>query len=195
MMAAKKGKKLILIRNDLLEEAIRITAKEGKTVYAFTNEVFEQALKAYEMQTTPAELAEFYALMKLEKDSGATIIPVDLLNYMLTKLYKTDKEELLKKWYEAGHWCGKYLSIKSQTDDWTQTLEKLMKKCAWNITDFSISPQQENVNIKCVIPHFTLESTEAFTRFLEGAIHSAGYKTVKNEYLKGIILLTFKKQD
>jgi len=194
-MASKKGKKLILIRNDLLEEAIKITAKEGKTVYAFTNEVFEQALRAYEMQTTPAELAEFYALMKLEKDSGAAIIPVDLLNYMLTKLYKTDKEELLKKWYEAGHWCGKYLSIKNQTTDWMQTLEKLMKKCAWNITDFSISPQQENVNIKCVVPHFTLESTEAFTKFLEGAIHSAGYKTVRNEYLKGIILLTFRKQD
>jgi len=95
-MSSKKGKKLILIRNDLLDEAVKITSKEGKTVYAFTNEIFEQALKAYEMQTNPAELVEFYALMKLEKDSGATIIPIDLLNYMLTEMYKTDKEELLK---------------------------------------------------------------------------------------------------
>lgn len=147
------------------------------------------------MQTNPAELLEFYALMKLEKDSGATIVPIDLLDYMLTKMSKTDKEELLKKWYEAGHWCGKYLSIKNQPDDWVQTFEKLVKKCTWNVSDFSISRQQGHMNIKCIAPHFALESTEALTKFLEGAIHSAGYKTVKNECLKGIILLTFKRPD
>ena len=194
-MSSKKGKKLILIRNDILEEAAKITSREGKTVYAFTNEIFEQALKAYEMQTSPAELVEFFTLMKLEKDSGTTIIPVDLLDYMLTKMYNTDKEELLKKWYEAGHWWGKYLSIKSQPDDWVQTFEKLVKKCAWNITDFSVNHQQGHTNVKCVAPHFALESTEALTKFFEGVMHSAGYKTVKNECLKGIILLTLKKPD
>lgn len=194
-MSSKKGKKLILIRNDLLDEAAKITSREGKTVYAFTNEIFEQALRAYEMQTTPAELVEFYALMKLEKDSGATIIPTDLLDYMLTKMHKTDKEELLKKWYEAGHWRGKYLSIKNQPYDWIQTFEKLVQKCAWNISDFSMNRQQGHLNIKCVAPHLTLESTEVLTKFLEGAIHSAGYETIKNECLKGIILLTLKKPD
>jgi len=76
-----------------------------------------------------------------------------------------------------------------------QTFEKLIRKCAWNVSDFSINRQQGNMNIKCVVPHFALESTEALAKFLEGAIHSAGYKTVRNEYLKGIILLTFKRQD
>lgn len=105
-MSSKKGKKFILVRDDLLQEIIKVTAKEGKTVYAFTNEVFEQALKAYQMQTNPAEILQFYIFMKLEKDRGVCIIPIDLLNYMMQKLYKTEKEDLLQKWYDSGLWYG-----------------------------------------------------------------------------------------
>jgi len=194
-MPSKKGKKLILIQEDLLGEVLKITAREGKTVFAFTNEVFEQALKAYEMQTTPTELVEFYTLMKLEKDRGAMIVPIDLLNTLTKTSYDTDKEDLLQKWYECGLWYGKYLSIKSQTENWFQVFEKLMRKCAWNISDFSITTQGENVNVKCVSPSLTIESTEAFAKFLEGTMHSANYKIVKNDRLKGMILLNFKKQE
>jgi len=193
-MSSKKGRRLILIRNDLLEDIIKITAREGKTVFAFANEVFEQALKAYEMQTNPAELLEFYTLMMMEKDRGAVIIPIDLLNYLIERLHKTDKEDLLKKWYDCGLWYGKYLSIKSQTENLLPTFEKLMKKCAWNVSDFSIITRGENISIKCVSPHFTMESTEAFMKFLEGVLHSSGHKTVKNEWLKGMILLDFTRQ-
>ena len=190
----KKGKKLILIRDDLLEEIIKITAKEGKTVFAFTNEVFEQALKAYETKMSPGELLEFYTLMKLEKDSGTVIVPIEVLNTMLQKSFETDKEDLLQKWYDSGLWLGKYLSIKSQAENWLATFEKLMKVCAWNISDFSVTTQGDDVNIKCVSPHFTVETTEAFKKFIEGTVHSANYNTAKNECLKGMILLNFKKQ-
>jgi len=194
-MPPKKGKKLILIRDDLLEQIIKITATEGKTVFAFTNEVFEQAVKAYEMNTSLGELLEFYTLMKLEKDRGTVIVPIELLNDLIQRSYETDKEDLLQKWFDCGLWFGKYLSIKSQAENWLPTLEKLMKTCAWNISDFSITTQGDNVNIKCVSPHFTKETTEAFRKFLEGTIHSANYRTVGNECLKGIILLKFKKQE
>jgi len=190
----KKGKKLILIRDDLLEEIVKITAKEGKTVFAFTNEVFEQAVKAYETKTSPEELLEFYRLMKLEKDRGTVIIPIELLNIMIQKSYETDKEDLLQKWYDAGLWQGKYLSIKSQEENWLQTFEKLMKICAWNISDFSLATQGDDVSVKCVSPHFTIETTEAFKKFIEGTVHSANYVTAQNECLKGMILLDFKKQ-
>ncbi len=191
----KKGKKLILIRDDLLEEIIKITAKEGKTVFAFTNDVFEQAVKAHEMKTSPEELLEFYKLMKIEKDTGTVIIPIELLNTMIQKSYETDREDLLKKWYDCGLWLGKYLSIKSEAENWLQTFEKLIKASAWNISDFSIATHRDNVSIKCVSPLFTKETTEVFGKFLEGTIHSANYETVSNEYLKGMILLNFKKQE
>lgn len=189
----KKGKRLILVRNDLLQEIIKITAREGKTVFAFTNDVFEQALKAYQMQTNPAEILQFYILMKLEKDRGVCIIPIDLLNYMMQKLYKTEKEDLLQKWYDSGLWYGKYLSVKFETENWLQIFERQMKKSAWNITDFSIAKREKSIHMRCICPYFTKESTEAFMKFLEGIMHSSNYKTLKNECLKGMILLQFKK--
>lgn len=188
-----KDKKLILIRNDLLQEVAKITAKEGKTVFAFTNEVFEQALKAHQMQTSLPEVLELYTLLQLEKDIGSVIITSDLLSYMTNKLYKTDKEELIKKWYEAGLWYGKYLSVKFPEENWLQIFEKLIKTCSWNVTDFAIADEGENIKIRCISPNFTSENTEVFQKFLEGALHSSDYKKLKNECLKGMILLEFKK--
>ncbi len=193
-MSSKKDKKLILVRNDLLKEIIKITAREGKTVFAFTNEVFEQALKAYQMQTNPAEILQFYTCMKLEKDRGICIIPIDLLNYMTQKLYTVEKEELLQKWYNSGLWYGKYLSVKIGTEDWLQIFEKQMKKSAWNITDFSIEKGGKSIHLRCICPYFSKEGTEAFMKFLEGIMHSSNYETLKNECLKGMILLQFKKR-
>lgn len=194
-MPSSKEKKLILVRNDLLKEIIKITAKEGKTVFAFTNEVFEQALKAHQMQTSLPEVLEFYMLSQLEKDVGSIIITSDLLNYMTKKLYKTDKEDLLKKWYDAGLWHGKYLSVKFPKENWIQIFAKLIKTCSWNITDFAIADEGENINIRCISPNFTSENTEVFQKFLEGVLHSSDYKTLKNERLKGMILLEFKKPE
>lgn len=194
-MPPKKGKKLILIRDDLLEEVIKLTAREGKTVFAFTNEVFEDAVKSYEAKTNPKELLEFYTLMKLEKDRGTVNVSIELLNSLIQKSYETDKEDLLQEWYDSGLWFGKYLSMKSQAENWLPTFEKLMKVCAWNMIDFSITAQGDNISIKCVSPHFTKETTEAFRKFLEGTIHSGNYKTLKNDCLKGLIALSFKKQE
>lgn len=190
-----KDKKLILVRNDLLQEVTKITAKEGKTVFAFTNEIFEQALKAHQMQTSLPEVLESYTLFQLEKNIGSVIITSDLLNYMTNKLYKTDKEELLKKWYDTGLWYGKYLSVKFPEENWLQIFEKLIKTCSWNVTDFAIADEGENIKIRCISPNFTSQNTEVFQKFLEGALHSSDYKKLKNEHLKGMILLEFKKPE
>ncbi len=192
-MSPKKYKRLILVRDDLLQEIIKITAREGKTVFAFTNEVFEQALEAYQMQTNPAEILQFYMFMKLEKDRGITIIPIDILNHMIQKLYSIEKEDLLQKWYDSGLWYGKYLSVKFQTENWLQIFENQMKRSAWNLTDFSMTKRGENVHIRCICPYFTKESTETFMKFLEGVMHSSNHRTIKNECLKGMIILQFKK--
>jgi len=192
-MSSRKDKRLILVRNDLLQEIIKVTAREGKTVFAFTNEVFEQALEAYQMQTNPAEILQFYIIMKLEKDRGICIIPIDLLNYMIQKLYMIEKEDLLQKWYDSGSWYGKYLSVKIEKENWLQIFEKQIKKSAWNITDFSIVEREKSIHLRCICPYFTKESTEAFMKFLEGIMHSSNYETIKNECLRGMILLKFKK--
>lgn len=187
-----KDRKLILVRRELLDEAISITAKEGKTLFAFTNEIFEQALKAYEMHTTLAEILEFYALAKLEKDAGAIVVPASVLDAMVKRLWELDKEELVEKWYDSGRWFGQYLSIKFPNEDILQKFEKTMKNLS-GMTDFSLAFTQENTSVTCVSLNFTPETTECLSRFIEGVMHSLRYRSFRRLCLKGLIQLDFRE--
>jgi len=190
----EKDKRLILVRNDLLKEIAKITAKEGKTVFAFTNEVFEQALKAHEMQTNLPEIVEFFELMKLQKDTGAVIVRSDILDYMANKLYEIDEEDLLKKWYNSGLWYGKYLSVKFSDQNPLETFGKLIRLSTWDLTDFSVTDRGKKIQIRYVSPRLTPENTNLYLKFLEGILHALNYRTLKNECMKGMILLELEKQ-
>jgi len=187
-----KDRKLILLRRDLLERALKITSAEGKTFFAFTNEVFEQALMAYDMQTTPGEVLEFFKMARLQNYGASMIMPVDLLNHMVEKLWNSNKEDLLTKWYELGLWNGEYLSIKCGSENWLPTFERLVRTGLYGIDDFSLKLDPV-VSVKCVSHEFTSKTTECFAKFLEGAMHSAGLETAKRKCLKGILLLEFKE--
>jgi len=193
-MQPRKGRKLILIRSDLLDRIAEITAKEGKTMYSFTNEVFEQVLKTYDMNANISDVVAFYTLMQIEKETGAVIIPMSVLEYTINKLYKENKEEFLKKWYDAGLWYGKYMASRFHDKEPLDVIEKLMKDCLRNLTNCSVSRKEGQVKIRAMSPHFSLEQTESLSKFLEGILHSLNYTTFKNECLKGMILLDFKKE-
>jgi hypothetical protein len=192
-MHPRKSRKLILIRSDLLEKIAQITAKEGKTMYSFTNEMFEQVLKVYEMSANVSDVIEFYRLMQIEKETGATIVPLYVLEHAVNELCKGNKKELIEKWYEAGVWYGKYISARFHEEEPIDIIEKLMKVSLRNLTNCSISRSNDLVKIRAMSPHISLEQTEFTSRFLEGILHSLNYFTSKNECLKGLILLEFKK--
>jgi len=193
-MVPRKGRKLILIRSDLLDKIAEITAKEGKTMFGFTNEVFEQVLKTHEMNSNIADVVDFYMLMQIDKDTGATVIPLNVLEYAMKKLYEENREELLGKWYEAGLWYGKYISSKFHDTEPLDIILKLMKDCMRNLTNFSVLRKEEQIKVRAMSPHLSLEQTEALSKFLEGILHSLNYFTSKDECLKGMILLEFKRE-
>jgi hypothetical protein len=193
-MHPRKGRKLILIRSDLLDKIAEITAKEGKTMYGFTNEVFEHVLTMYQMNASIADVTEFYKLMQIEKETGAAIMPTYVLEYVISKLSKENKKELLEKWYEAGFWYGKYISSKFPEENFLGVVEKLMCNSLRNLTNCSVSKNSEQIKIMAMSPHFSLEQTECTSKFVEGMVHSLDYITTKNECLKGMILLELKKE-
>ncbi|MGQ9507020.1 MAG: hypothetical protein ACUVTB_04060 [Candidatus Bathycorpusculaceae bacterium] len=192
-MHQRKGRKLILIRSDLLEKIAQITAKEGKTMYSFTNEVFEQVLKAYEMNVNISDIIEFYKLMRIERETGSVIVPLCVLEYVMDKFCKENKKVLLEKWCEAGLWYGKYISSRFSEEESLNIIEKLMKISLRNLINCSVFQKNGRVKIRAMSPHFSLEQTESISKFIEGIFHSLDYVTSKNELLKGMILLEFKK--
>ena len=185
----KKSRKLILVRNDLLEQVAKITAKEGRTFFSFTNEVFEQAIEAYNMRVTLAEALEFYKMMNIGKNLGCIVVPYDVFSHMTKKLYTTEREKLLKKWYESGLWNGNYLSIKFHKQNPLEVVQSFMKRSIWSLDEFSIDVNKEKIDVKCFSPNLTLECTEILAKFLEGIFSSLGYTIKSNTRVRGIIMM------
>ena len=190
----KKSRKLILVRNDLLEKVAKITAKEGRTLFSFTNEVFEQAIEAYNMRVTIAEALEFYKMTKIGKNLGWVVIPSNTFDFMAKKLYAIEQEKLLKKCYESGVWNGRYLSVKFHDQNVLEVVQSFMKAILWNLDEFSIDMDKGKIDVKCFSPNLTLECTEMLAKFLEGIFDSLGYIMKTNTCLRGIIMMVLESK-
>jgi len=191
---ASAPKKLIAVRSDLLDQIIEISNREGKTVLGLISEIFEQQIKAHEMNRSLSEIVDAYSLFQIARETGAVITQADALYYLTNKLYPSEKEILLEKWYGAGQWYGKYLLAKFSDEDPVEWFRKLLTACTWDITEAHVSrTENEGVRVRCVAPHMPRENTELLEAYLEGVMHSIGYKTRKKDSLKGIILLEFVK--
>ncbi len=189
----KKGRKLILVRSDLLEKVAQITAREGKTTFAFTNETFQNAIKAYDMQTSLEEILEVYSLLTLGRKLGITMLPTTLVDYMLNSLSKSHRKDLLDRAYESGTWFGKCLTIKLEETETLKTMENVIKKYMWDSLDLSITNENDTVELRCVSPTLSKEKTDVVFKFLEGTFNSLDYKIFKNSCLRGLILMKLKR--
>jgi len=188
-----KGKKLILAPSDLIAELMEISNREGKTFYSFVGEVFEQALRVYGLGHTLQEVVDFFELMETQKASGAVITPVDVLTYLIGRLYPSEREALQKEWFESGQWFGKYLSARFHGQDQVGAFGRLLTVSRWDLKEAEVREESGVVKVRCVSPLLPLENTELLLKFIAGVMDSLGYKLKKEDYLKGIILLEFEK--
>jgi len=192
-MVSRKQKKLIAVQSDLVQNIVRIANIKGRTVYSFVNEIMEQAIEAEEIGRSLKEVVELHKLIEIEKKTGTTLITREILNYLIQRLYPSEEETLLEKWYSSGQWYGKYVFARFQNGDTLEILNKLFQAYAWNASEVRITKGNDSISLRCVFPNHTPEETQLFSRFLEGAMHSIGYNLKKRDLLKGLILLDFEK--
>lgn len=190
----RKDIRFVPVREDLLDRVIEISKREDKPVSAIVQEALEEAVKAYELRGSLREMIAEYTLIKTLKETGAVIVPADVLYYPTEKLFQSEGEALLEKWYSAGQWYGKYLQAKFRDQDVVEVFKNILLTCAWNITELGFSKNEGIIEFRCVAPSLSKESTELFSKYLEGIMNSLGYKTRKKDSLKGFILAEFKKK-
>jgi len=188
-----KEKKLILVPGDLVNKIMEISNKQGKTLFNFVTEILEQALRASDMNQSIKQLVDFYEAMETQKSSGAVIVPIDAFTYLISKLYPSDRKNLLKKWCESGEWYGKYMLAKFHDDDPIDAFKNLLTVSHWDLNEVSFAKDNDGIRVKCVSPLLPIENTELLMKFVEGVMHSFGYDIGKEDYARGMILLTFKK--
>lgn len=188
-----KGKRLIMVPSDVIAKLMEISHREGRTFYDYIGEVFEQALRAYELNRPLREIVDFFELMEAQKASGAVVTPIDLLTYLISRLYPREKEALYEKWYKSGKWYGLYLLSRFPEQDPVEAFGRLLEVSRWDLDEVRVTKGGGTVKLRCVSPLLPIENTELLLRFMEGVMHSLGFKAKKKECLKGMILLEFEK--
>lgn len=186
MSKERRDKRLIFIPEHLVDEIREASNREGKPFNAFVEEVLHQVLKSLEAGYNLEQLTRFLEVAHTQRLS-MTLIPQEILNYLTDK---ADKTELHAKWREAGEWYGKYLYEKFQSP--VQALKNLLEATRWDLDEISVEEEGDAARFRCVSAILSLEETMSLLKFIEGAMCSLGYRTEKNDYVKGIILLHFR---
>ncbi len=150
-------------------------------------------LRVVEAGHSLEEVIDFYELMDMQKSSGAALVPADLCNYMSSKLFETDRENILQKWREAGSWYGRYITSKFPKRDFPEMLGKFLRATRWDLREVEMITDGSRVRFRCIAPHLPDSSTTLLATFVDGAMSSANHKVVNSEVLRGMIFQEFER--
>ncbi|MFW6117780.1 MAG: hypothetical protein ACOC6G_04260 [Thermoproteota archaeon] len=127
---SKKGKKLVLIPDSVVSDLMKISNKQGKKFYDFMTEILQQVLRTYESGKNPQEVVDSYQFMEFHRLSGDVIMPKEVFDKVLVKMYPEEKQFFMEKWYEWGAFVAQYLNVKFE--DPVQGLADLLRRVDGN---------------------------------------------------------------
>lgn len=187
---AKKGKRLVYVPEDLLEEVIEAARREGEHLNRLVEQALRLAVKFSRHVGGVKKLADLLEAVQTHRILGGSIVPLDVLNYLTCKAYRDEKEQVQAKWYESGRLYGKYLKEKFENP--VEAFRKLLEATKWELSNVDVKNEGGQVKIRCISTQLTTEGTETLAKFIEGAMNSLEYETTQKEYMKGMIVLEFK---
>jgi hypothetical protein len=178
---------MLAARLDLADRISEIAAHRG-TIYDYVNYILEQAIRADSLKMSLKEILDDMWLIKTAKDAGFTILPLKLINNIIEQSYeKVGKQKMSSLWYETGQWYGRYY-------DNIKDFEEAIQKYFWDITEFKLYPEGDNISLICLSSKSSEGYNLLFSKFLKGSLDALGYKTEELEVSKGIIKLRIFKE-
>ncbi len=187
----RKDKKLIMVRSDLADELLELASREGKPLSSYVQEHLEHVVKARQMGYAVRDAISLYDILVGLKSAGAMFVPLDVMKFLVEVVPPGQREKLRWKWYEAGQWYGKYLLAKYS--DGVESMERLLLASWWDLDEVKTKRGEGWVEFRCISMSFSYEETEFLRYFIEGAMHSLGYKTGNQDCTRGIVFLAFKQ--
>jgi hypothetical protein len=188
-MPPSKGKKLVYVPSDLIDEVRQASIGKGESISKFVEAALKQAVRINEIGYDLDKSAAFFEVMQAQRILGGVFVPLDVFNFLTRKAYKETKDALATKWYESGKWHGKYLQEKFT--DPLQAFQTFLEISRWDLSEVEVQPQGSTVKVRCVSTVLKSADTTLLTKFIEGVMHSMDYKTTKSDRFRGMIVLEF----
>jgi len=187
----RSGKKLIYVPESLLEEIMEAARREGRSLSSLVEEALEHALMTRKLGYNPNEALEQLRVLQVQRRLGGAFLPIDVLNHLMSHINDEEKmRELKMKWRESGAWHGNYL--KEEFKDPVKAFKTFLEAIRWDLAEVKLKREGPNFKLSIVSTVLTEEDTELLMEYVESAIRSMGYETVKRNHMKGMIILEFR---
>lgn len=185
-----KGKRLVYVPEDLVEDVLEISRGRGESVGKFVEEAVRLAIKANSVGLTPGKAAEALEVLQAQRVLGGAFVPQEALSFMVDTVYRAGREGLFAKWFEGGRLHGRYL--KERFGDPVEALKCFLEATRWDLNEVDVFKEGEAVRLRCVSTALSVEATELLCKFLEGVVAGLACEIVGVECLKGMVVITFK---
>ncbi len=184
-----KGKKLIYVSEDLLDKISMISKKKGESISKFVEDNLRESVKVEQLGHNANEITTLLETLQIQRVLGGTFIPIDVVNHMCNRTYVQEKDLILSLWSDSGKLYGKY--IKERYDHPIMTLINLLRTMRWDLNEVALREEKAMSKFRCISTSLNESGADLLSRFIEGAITGMGFKVLRRECLKGLIVIDF----
>lgn len=187
----KGGKKLVYVPEDIIDLITEICRRDGITISRFIEEALREAVRLRSLGRDLKGAVDALEVIRVHKVLGGAFVPQDLLDFIVERVYSSDREELLKRYFESGLLYGRY--IKGRFKHPIEALKSFLEISRWDLDEVEVTSSGDVWSLRCVSTVLSVKGTEMLAKFIEGVIRGLGYEILQTDYIKGMINVEFKK--
>jgi hypothetical protein len=164
--------------------------KENKSLYALTNEALTAVLKICKYGGSPKEVYSSWRWSRILKDTDAIPLPGDLMERLMKKVYLSDKDWLLKEWFDEGKRVGSYLLMYAENFRLVASrVDELQGFHPVKRVEIEIKEEQGKAVavVRVIGAGFSPESTSCTEQFVLGVLSAYPYKITYSRVSEGMI--------
>lgn len=182
------------VDSDVFEDFSRQTRRQNKTLFAFANETLSTVCKICDEGGNVSELYPIWHTISILKQIDVMTLPSDFLDSLIAKEYATDKEGLLKMFWELGANIVGVLKLAAEN---IESLEQVAKDLSLllPIKKMKISNLDGGeIEIGIAGAGKRIESSECSSEFIKAILNGYGYTVVTEEVGVGTIRIRARKK-
>lgn len=185
----------ISVDQGVFEEFSSQAKRKDRTLFAFANEALSVISKISAEGGDPADLYRFWRSVSLLKQVDVITLPSDFVDELVSKMYATDKEALLRMFSDLGSKLVGILKIAAKSlDELSQLGEDFAAILPIKQIKITRGSSDDSVEVSIVGAGRRIESTECSYVFLQSVLNGYRYTVTKHEVNVGTILVQAVKR-
>lgn len=179
----------------LAEDLSAQAVAQKKTLFGLTNEVVQSALRVLHEGGSASETYWAWKVLRISREvGGMPLLPRNLVEELVQRLHASDKEWLLRTWYEKGVRMGEHMRmLYTNPDELATAVEELRGALSAQRIELRRGTSREDGRARLVVrivADLSQPLTECVERFVVGLLFSYSYRPEESRITQGILEIT-----